>query len=204
MRPAQIAVWGALLLLGTACKERSQPRQPEGLAAQAVPTHVDSFVPREVALERFRKGSSPVQTLSGGAPSRDALVRGFLHALETRDTAALRGLVISRDEFAWLYYPTSPQGLPPYSLNPDLMWFMLVQQGNRGSSRAFRDLGGRRLDLAGYRCAEKLHEGANTLWGNCLVRWWQGARADTMSARLFGPILERGGRYKFLSYANKL
>jgi hypothetical protein len=36
------------------------------------------------------------------------------------------------------------------------------------------------------------------------VRWRQEARADTMSARLFGPILERGGRYKFLSYANKL
>lgn len=204
MRVVQIAVWGALLVLGAGCKDTSPSRPPEGLAAQEVPTHVDSFVPREVALERFRHGGAEVRALNGGASSRDALVRGFLQALESRDTAALRRLVISRDEFAWVYYPTSSQGLPPYSLNPDLMWFMLVQQGNRGFTRALRDLGGRQLELDGYHCREKMREGANTLWGSCLVRWRQGAPADTMSARLFGPILERGGRYKFLSYANKL
>ena len=204
MTTVQIAAWGALLLLGTACKERSQPRPPDGLAAQAAPTHVDSFVPREVALERFRQAGSEVRVLTGGSTNRDALVRAFLQAVETRDTVAVRRLVISRDEFAWLYYPTSSQGLPPYSLNPDLMWFMLVQQGNRGLSRAFRDLGGMGIDLAGYQCAEKIREGANTLWSNCLVRWRQGVPGDTMSARLFGPILERGGRYKFLSYGNKL
>jgi hypothetical protein len=27
---------------------------------------------------------------------------------------------------------------------------------------------------------------------------------DSVSERLFGPIVERGGRFKFVSYANKL
>jgi hypothetical protein len=30
------------------------------------------------------------------------------------------------------------------------------------------------------------------------------APGDTVRERLFGPILERGGRFKFVSYANRL
>jgi hypothetical protein len=206
---AQLPIWGVGLLLMlawlAACnRSPSQPATTGGLAAQSQPTHVDSFVPREVALERFRQVGNRVSQLEHGAASRDALVRNFVHALERRDTMELRRLVLSRDEFAWLYYPTSAQGLPPYSLNPDLMWFLLVEQGNRGVRRAFNQLGRKRLDYVGYRCeSPSLREGENTLWGPCLVRWQQ-APGDTVEARLFGPILQRGERFKFLSYANKL
>ena len=68
-------------------------------------------------------------------------------------------MIVSRDEFAWLYYPTSKQGLPPYSLNPDLMWFMLVEQSNSGMTRALNQLGGKHLSYAGYRCEGRLNDG---------------------------------------------
>jgi hypothetical protein len=212
MQTRNVPVWGAGLLCLLGACDRSAPRPPassppaaaSSLAAQSRPTHVDSFIPREVALERFRKGSTRVTELEHAAPSRDALVHDFVRALERRDTTTIRHLVVSRDEFAWLYYPTSKQGLPPYSLNPDLMWFMLVEQGNSGMTRAFNQLGGTHLSYAGYRCeGSSTTEGENTLWGPCLVRLVQ-APGDTAEARLFGPILRRGGRYKFLSYANKL
>jgi hypothetical protein len=165
---------------------------------------VDSFVPREVALERFQRDSERADSLSGGARSRDALVRAFVRAIETRDTVALRELVITRGEFAHLYYPTSAQGLPPYSLNPDLMWFMLVERSNVGISRALREYGSSPLHYADYRClGDSTREGENTLWGPCILRRVQ-VPADTVEQRFFGPVLERGGRYKFLSYANKL
>jgi len=39
--------------------------------------------------------------------------------------------------------------------------------------------------------------------GPCVVRRLT-AQRDTIDERLFGLIVERGGRYKFTSYANKL
>lgn len=167
------------------------------------PTHVDSVVPRAVALERFQRASEPTTALSHGASSRDELVRRFVRAVEARDTAALRGLVLSRGEFAYLYYPTSGQGLPPYDLSPDLMWFMIVERSDRGMSALLRRAG-RSLGVTGYRCTgDSTVEGMNRLWGPCVVRRVQAPR-DTVEERLFGPILEREGRYKFVSYSNRL
>lgn len=47
------------------------------------------------------------------------------------------------------------------------------------------------------------HERVNTVFGPCLIRRVQ-APGDTVSERLFRPIIEREGRYKFVSLANKL
>ena len=180
---------------------REAPATPRLRASAA--THVDSAVPRAVALERFQRASEHATALSSGASSRDELVRRFARAVEVRDTAALRRLVLSRGEFAYLYYPTSRQGLPPYDLSPDLMWFMIVERSDRGMS-ALLAQAGQSLDVTGYRCVgDSTVEGKNRLWGPCLVRRVQ-APGDTVEARLFGPILEREGRYKFVSYSNKL
>ena len=182
-------------------------RGPVGTArAEAGPpaTRVDSAVPREVALARFQQASRRTTELVGGARSRDQLVRTFARAVEAGDTAAFRRLVLSRGEFAYLYYPTSGQGLPPYDLSPDLMWFMLVERSNRGVGLLLNERAGRPLAFAGYRClGDSTVEGRNVLWGPCLIRRAQ-APGDTVEERLFGPIIRRDGRYKFVSYANKL
>ena len=136
--------------------------------------------------------------LAGGAPSRDALVRGFVTALERRDTAALVDLVLTRAEFASVYYPTAREALPPYELPQDLMWFRLVGESDRGLRRALDELGGRPLRYRGHTCGEPRREGRNRLWGWCRVRLGE----DEIS--IFGLIVERDGRFKFVSYANKL
>jgi hypothetical protein len=177
---------------------------PARPASTPLSTHVDSVVPREKALARFQQGSRPVTALSGGAGSRNALVRLFARALEAGDTTALRRLVLSRAEFAWLYYPTSAQGRPPYDLSPELMWFMMVERSNRGLAALLTERTGRPLATVGYRClGDSTVEGANRLWGPCLVRHVQ-APGDTVEERLFGPIIGRGHRFKFVSYSNKL
>ena len=198
-------VGGILALVLGGCQPRPKPvTQREAVKPPHTPIRVDSAVPREVALARFQQASQRATAFEGGAPSRDALVRAFVRAVETKDTATLRRLVISRGEFAYLLYPTSAQGLPPYNLSPDLYWFMTVEQSNRGVHHLVNELGGKHLSYAGYRCqGDSTVEGENTLWGPCLIHTLQRG-GDTLPQRLFGPIVARGGRYKFLSYGNKL
>ena len=172
-------------------------------AARAAPARVvDSIVPGEVAIARFREGIPEVTALVGGAPTRDALVGRFVRALEGRDTTALTGLLLSRAEFAWLYYPTNPQALPPYDVAPGLMWELISLESRKGLRRAMETYGGASLELAGYSCdARQSRQGENVVTGPCVVRLAAGP--GTVELRLFGLIVERAGRHKFVSYANK-
>jgi hypothetical protein len=165
---------------------------------------VDSILPREEAMQRFREGLPQVDSLSGGAASRDALVAEFVRAVGAADTSAIAAMAITRPEFAYLYYPTAAEGKPPYDLEPGLMWFMLYERSNQGARKVLERLGGSGVKLVDYECGTgQVREGANTISGPCVVRWRNQA-GDTASGRLFGKILERGGRAKFLSYANGL
>lgn len=164
---------------------------------------VDSVRPREVELAAFRSGLPRTDTLAGGAATRDALVRGFIRALEQRDTAALRTMLLSPAEFAWLYYPTTLQALPPYDLSPELLWFTLSRRSDQDLAVALAERGGSPLGYVRHACADTARiEGDNRIWGFCTVeRRFSG---QTSTERLFGLIIERDGRFKFVNYANKL
>ena len=182
--------------LAASCRD-SAPARAE--AARVV----DSILPREETLVRFRTGMPHVSSLAGGAPSRDALVRRFVEALARADTAALGSLLLTRAEFAWLYYPTNPQGLPPYNLPPGLMWDMLSLRSAKGLRRALAEYGGRHLGYTGYTCDSGVsRQGQNVVVGPCAVHL--GAPGGPATLRLFGLLVEREGRYKFVSYANEL
>ena len=177
--------------------------RPEMRAEAPPPGVVDSILTRDEALRRFREGLPPVEALDGGQESRDKLVAAFVRALGKRDTLAFTAMAITRPEFAYLYYPTTAQSLPPYELEPGLMWHMLVQRSDRGLRRSLVAYGGRGLQLLSYECGkEGSREGDNTITGPCVMRV-RDERGRTISLRLFSQIIERGGHYKFLSYANK-
>ena len=190
---------GLLLLVGvTACESRDVRAEPPAGAV------VDSVLPREEALRRFRTGLPRADSLAGGSESRDALVLAFMRALAAEDTAAIAGLAVSRSEFAYLYYPTASEGLPPYDLTPGLMWFMLFERSNQGVRNLLQRYGGTKAEVLDHQCGTgHRREGENRVYGPCVVRW-RSAAGDTVAARLFGRILERDGRFKFLSYANRL
>jgi len=197
------AVSASLLAAVAACS----PAIPDAAPAARTTSYagvVDSVVPRDEALRRFPAGLAEPSGLDGAAAtSRDALVRAFVQAVESGDSAGVRALVLTRAEFGWLYYPTTPQGLPPYELSPSLLWFLTDGATSQGVRRLFEERAGRPLGYRGYRCdPAPSREGANTVWGPCLVRRLQAA-GDTVEERLFGLILERAGRFKFVSLANK-
>ncbi len=164
---------------------------------------VDSALPIEEALRRFREGMAEPAALRGGAPSREALVRELVAALEARDTAGLRRLVLDAEEFAWLYYPASPLSRAPYELPPDLVWFQMEGQSRKGASLLLGERAGAALGYLGHTCGSERTEGANRIYGHCVLRRVTAA-GDTLGERLFGLIVERGGVFKFVSYANKL
>ena len=162
---------------------------------------VDSILPVAEALARFRDGLDRVDTLRHAAASREALVDRWAQAVAANDTATLTALLLDRAEFAWLYYPGSRMSLPPYEAPPGLLWGQLLTSSNEGAARVMRRVGGRPFRVTELRCpAPPVIEGRNRLHERCDVR----VGAERGFSRLFGTILERDGRFKFLGYANPL
>lgn len=189
----------AVLILG-GCGGQSRATEPPKDTARIV----DSAVSRDEALREFREGLAQSDSLTGGAPSRTALMRTFVRAVEQNDTVALERLALSRQEFAWIYYPTNPQAAPPYDLSPSLYWFLLEGRSRKGLAHLLTERGGRPLRYAGVRCDTTVsREGENTISGPCAMLRLQ-ERGDTIAERLFGHLIERRGQWKFVSYVNKL
>lgn len=154
------------------------------------------------ALTLFRADLPPVASLSGGSTSIDALVARFATAVVRADTAALRALVMSRAEFAWLYYPTSTFVSPPTKQEPALAWFLHLQASTKGATRLFNRYGGSDLALVRNSCQPPRVMGHNRLWDDCTQTIT--VRDETAVIRLFGGILERDGQYKIFSFTNDL
>jgi len=210
--------WIAIvLLLALAACERtagatSAPAASAAEAAVAATTAVAAPPPdsapssdMEAALGRFRQmiGHAPLRLGGAAASSRAALVERFIRAVETADTAAFATMMISRAEFAWLYYPHTNYMRPPYEMDPAVLWTLQVQNAEKGINRTLREYGGKPLGLAGHRCAaEPATAGPNRVWQDCVIDL--DFDGETVTLRLFGSILERDGRFKFMSYANNL
>lgn len=188
-------LWLATLALVVSACGRTQQHEAAGDV-------VDSVLPMDVMLTRFRQDLPRSTELHGGLDSRDSLVARVIAALKASDTLALGRLAVNRSEWAWLYFPTNVLARPPYELPPALAWFRLQEANRQGVLRALRELGGHRLDYRGYQCdAEPTVEDANRIWTGCIVTL---ARDGPTAApiRLFSAILEREGRFLVLSYAN--
>lgn len=166
---------------------------------------IDSALPIDTLLRRFRAAITDTPTvLLGGAATPEALTQALLTAVGRRDTSAIRSLVMNRSEFAWLYYPHTKFTRQPYELGPDLVWMQTRLASEQGITRLFARYGGSQLRFAGLSCSDSsTREGPNRLVADCRVRF---AAADSAERelRLFGALLNRDGRYKFLTYANDL
>lgn len=180
-----------------ACAPDAPAAPPD--AQSSAQTVVDSIFPPEEAMRRFRAGLPEVDSLTGGAASRGELVRRFVRAVEKQDTAELRTLLMNRAEFAYLYFPTSRFARPPLRTDPALLWFQMQMNSEKGIVRLLRRHGGADAGFRGHACEDTpVVEGENRLWERCTVRLAEG------EDRWFGTVIERGGRYKMVGYANGL
>jgi len=166
---------------------------------------VDSILPIAEQLRRFRAGfTGHADTLSSASASIDDLVGRWARALTANDSAALKGMVLTMAEFAWLYYPDSKLSRPPYESPPALLWWQFVTTSNEGARAAFTRFGGRPLRVQQVACKEPaLVEGANRLHEQCMLTFTSGG-GKRQDARLFGTIIERAGLFKFVGLSNAL
>jgi hypothetical protein len=166
---------------------------------------VDSILPVEEEMRRFRVavGGQPAIALGGGSLSREALVRRFMKALAAGDSSDLRAMALSPREFADLVYPESPYTNPPYRQSVALVWNQIQNPSASGLTRLVRRLGEQPLRYLDHRCDPNPdRQGHNLIWTNCIVRL-SSPDGDTTTHRLFGSIIQRGGRFKIVSYRNE-
>jgi hypothetical protein len=163
---------------------------------------VDSILPVDEQIRRFRATITHAPAQLGGKESRAELVAAFVGALEAKDTSALVALTINRAEFAYLVYPESPFAVEPMQQAPDLVWLRHVAASGTGLTRLLERMSGRPLGYKAVDCAPTpITEGKNRIWKDCMTRYEPpGGKAESL--RLFAGIIEREGRFKILSYAN--
>jgi len=165
---------------------------------------VDSIFPIAVHLERFRKGAGDnPDTLRNASASVDALVQRWVTAITSSDTAQLNKLIISRAEFAWLYYPESKMSQPPYEAPPELLWGQLLASSDEGARAVLKAFGGQAIKLKTVRCPTVVTEGPNRLHEGCVLTLDLKGATQPEGA-YFGTILERNGRFKFVGYTNRM
>jgi hypothetical protein len=164
---------------------------------------VDSILPIAEQLRRFQHGLQPVDTFHHASASREALVARLAVALSAKDTADIRRMVIDRAEFAFLFYPSSAMSIPPYEAPPQLLWGQILASSEKGIRRLIDRLGGASITVRDLTCPAPEHEGANQLHQRCTVQLTAAGRPP-LRGTLFGTIVERDGRFKFLGYANRI
>lgn len=165
---------------------------------------MDSALPPAESLRRFRHAMTPVRSLDRfSATSRDELLRRFAVALSRDDTSALRALTMTREEFAYLYFPESQYTRPPHLMAPDVVWMLMQRRSERGLGRLASRLGGGAATIVTHSCEPTpVEQGASRLFQDCSVGYRRAGTGSLEVRRLFGSILERDGRYKFVSFAN--
>ena len=190
----------AVALAVTACKGKETGRD----TTSAPSATIDTVLPPEQALARFRGTAPRVESLTAGTPTTDSLLKTFSRAVRTNDTAALVRLAMTRAEFADLYYPNHPRGKPPYDLSPQLMWYQLTENSEQGLRRLLAARGGRDLRITSVACSDTIRLSPTTaVLASC--RTTGTARtADSAQAALFSGIIISGNTRKLVGYANRL
>ncbi len=164
---------------------------------------VDSILPMEALLARFRDSLPRVDSFTGGAPDRETLVRRYLAAVTARDSQAIRDMVVSRAEFGWLVFPDHIYRIAPYELDPAIFWLQLSAPSSSGIKEMLGRYGGVPLTLDSLGCQQdtvQLFRGTMEMWGPCSVKYH--TPDTTLTRQLFGSIVKRDGQEKFLSYRN--
>lgn len=131
------------------------------------------------------------------------MVERLARAVATNDTADLSAMVLDRAEFAWLFYESSAMSRPPYEAPPSLLWGQIRTSSDEGIRKLLGRLGGRSISVSALQCGDAEQEGANRLFARCTVRFAANG-VMPLEGNLFGTIIERDGRFKFVGLGNRI
>lgn len=143
-------------------------------------------------------GSS--QPLPNSHESPEALSRAVLAAIERRDANALRALALTKEEFTEYVWPELPAARPERNLSPSFVWGDLNQKSNITLRQTLAAHGGKKYELISIR-----YLGDTTAYESYRVHreselTVKDAEGNERQLRMFGSVIEKGGRYKVFSY----
>lgn len=164
---------------------------------------VDSVFSPEENLRRFQATvAAPAgNRLSAGAPSTDDLLRRYWAMLSIGDTLAMTPLIVSRAEYAYLYFPESIEGAS--GMPPAVGWELIVRQSGRGLTRAlFQAQRGPSTVVRTLCSGEPQPMGKSKLYGPCGVVIRRNGTEETLW--IVKSLLERDGVHKLLGLQNEL
>lgn len=165
---------------------------------------VDSLLPIAEHLRRFRAELPVVNSLQQASPSLDLLVARLARAVSANDSADLNAMVLNRQEFAYLYYPDAPMSKPPYEAPPELLWGQILASSDKGARQLVNRLGGSTITISTLHCPTPPDTvGKNLVHSRCEVRFSTPGNPP-LEGNLFGSVIERDGRFKFMSLANRI
>ncbi len=132
--------------------------------------------------------------------STQALSRAVLAAIEQRDANALRALALSKEEFEAYVWPELPAARPGRNLSVNFIWGDLHHKSNITLRSTLAAHGGKKYEFISIRFL-----GDTTAYETYRVHreselTVRDADGNERQLRMFGSMLEKGGRYKVFSY----
>jgi hypothetical protein len=140
-----------------------------------------------------------VVPLSPAYESKDAAVTAFLQSLTARDATALSQQVVNQSEFLKHVWPALPASRPDVGMPSDRAWTDQAQRNAGFLAQLLAEHGGRRYELVAASFAS-----APTTYGTFTIhpktRLDIRDGAGVRELRLFGSMIESGGRWKVYSF----
>ena len=144
------------------------------------------------------KSSTPI-AFEPAFTSKDAVVEAALRAIAARDGSTLASLAVSESEFRKHIWPGLPASDPKVGMPLDYVWADTSQKNENYMAQLLAEHGGR-----DYRLIAVTFGGETTDYGAFRVhrKTTLDVRgpAGPVTVRLFGSLVESGGRWKIYSF----
>ncbi len=149
----------------------------------------------------FATGCGRSPALEWGLESPRAVAEAVVAALDARDVRALERLSVNEQEFRQLVWPRQPAARPERNIPWEYAWKSLAARSRHQlKGRLSEWARGQRFTVVGLTFAgETTDYGAYRVHRRSVVTLRDAAgRLETM--RVFGSLIEQGGRYRVFSY----
>ena len=138
--------------------------------------------------------------LAHAADSPEALAREVLQAVERQDRTRLADLAVSEDEFRALVWPKLPTSRPEVGLPFTYAWTDLQAKSQGYLHNTLATFGGQRMRLVTIGFAGESTDYETFRVHRKSVLDVQAGSGESQRVRLFGSMIEHGGRVKVFSY----
>ncbi len=151
-----------------------------------------------LAVSACGRGNDPIP-LTPSYDSKDAAVTAFLQALAARDRDTLLRQAVSETEFLKHIWPALPASRPDVGMPADRAWTEQTQRNTNFLAQTLGEHGGRRYELVAAS-----FDGSPTTYGSFTIhpKTTLDIRDEfgVREVRLFGSMIESGGRWKIYSF----